>query len=73
MVMSKIIWVRRGDLTLIAYSHESFVSGITGLRETDMDPIHEWSKTCNCGVRTSFDMWKFKSEKELAWFLLRWS
>lgn len=73
--MTKIIWIRRGNLSLIAHSPETyyFTPSFCGLKETDMDPIHEWSKTCNCGIRTSFDTWKFNSEKELAWFLLRWS
>ena len=44
-----------------------------GLNENDMDPIQDWTKQSNCGVRTSFDTFKFRNEKQITMFLLRWS
>lgn len=43
-----------------------------GLNESDIDPIHKWCEEHNCGVRTSFDTFKFKNKKEITMFLLRW-
>lgn len=43
-----------------------------GISERDMDPIQKWCVANSCGVRTSFDTFKFKSEKEISMFLLRW-
>ena len=45
----------------------------TGLRDTDIDPIQDWCVANKCGVRMSFDTFKFRNEKELTMFLLRWS
>jgi hypothetical protein len=45
----------------------------TGLRDTDLDPVQDWCVANWCGVRMSFDTFKFRNEKELALFLLRWS
>ena len=42
------------------------------LTENDMDPIQDWCRDHNCGVRTSFDTFKFKNKKEMVLFLLRW-
>ena len=44
-----------------------------GLRESDMEPIHNWCAEMGFGVRTSFDTWRFKTDQELTAFLLRWS
>jgi len=45
----------------------------TGLRSEHLDPVQDWCVQNRCGVRTSFDMFKFRNEKELAMFLLRWA
>ena len=44
----------------------------TGLRDTDMDPVQDWCVANRCGVRTAFDTFRFRDEKELAFFLLKW-
>jgi hypothetical protein len=44
----------------------------TGLRDTDMDPIQDWCVANKCGVRTAFDTFRFRNEKELTIFLLKW-
>lgn len=43
------------------------------LDESDMEPIQKWCTDHNCGVRTSFDTFKFKSKKDITMFLLTWS
>jgi hypothetical protein len=42
------------------------------LQESDMDPIQIWCEEHRCGVRTSFDTFKFKDKKHLTIFILRW-
>ena len=43
-----------------------------GLNESDIDPIQRWCEKHNCGIRTSFDTFKFKNKKEITLFLLKW-
>ena len=70
----KIKWQRLPGLKLQAYVDEIQPRGFErGLRETDMDPIAAWTDECNCGTRMSFNVWKFKSEKQITMFLIRWS
>jgi hypothetical protein len=44
----------------------------TGLREEDLLPVQEWCEKSKCGVRMSFDTFKFKDRKEITAFLLVW-
>ena len=44
-----------------------------GIKESDMDPIQKWCEDSNCGKRISFDMFQFKTDKQITMFLLRWS
>ena len=44
-----------------------------GISELDIIPIQKWCEENNCGVRTSFDTFKFKNKKQITLFLLRWS
>ena len=70
----KIKWQRLPGLKLQAYTDEVGPRGFErGLNESDMDPVQAWSTECNCGTRTSFNVWKFKSEKQITMFLIRWS
>ena len=74
----KIKWQRLPGLKLQAYvdNIRSFEPGQgfeRGLRETDMDPIQAWTTECRCGTRMSFNIWQFKSEKQITMFLIRWS
>lgn len=43
------------------------------LTDSDMEPIQAWCEEHNCGTRTSFDTFKFKSKKQLTMFILRWA
>jgi len=70
----KIKWQRLLGLKLQAYVDDIQPRGFErGLREDDMDPVQAWSEECNCGVRTSFNVWKFKNEKQITMFLLKWT
>lgn len=42
------------------------------LSEDEADEIMQWSMQTQCGVRMSFDMWKFNNEAELTAFVLKW-
>ena len=70
----KIKWKQLPGNKLQAYVDEIQARGFErGLNESDMDPIQDWSKECNCGVRTSFNTWEFKSDKHITMFLMKWS
>ena len=72
----KLIWERDTAykfvlIARIAYEHGAITP--TGLRSEHMDPIQNWCVQNRCGARTSFDTFKFRNEKEMAMFLLKWS
>ena len=59
---------------LIAAPAEVLPRGrLWGLNEYDLDPIQKWCEEHNCGTRMSFDMFKFRSKKEITMFMLRWA
>jgi hypothetical protein len=74
----RIAWRRLPGLRLQAYvdggsmgqPHNPYGYG---LREQDMDPIQAWCGECQCGSRTSFNTFEFRSEAHITMFLLRWS
>lgn len=43
-----------------------------GLKEQDLIPVQEWTERNNCGVRMSFDTWRFRDDTEITMFLLKW-
>jgi len=70
----KIKWQRLPGLRLQAYTDDVAPRGFErGLNETDMDPVQTWTEECNCGTRMSFNVWKFKNEKHITMFLMKWS
>lgn len=72
--MPKIKWQRLPGLKLQAYTDDVAPRGFErGLNELDMDPVQAWCEECGCGTRMSFNVWKFKSEKQITMFLIRWS
>jgi len=69
-----IKWRRLPGLKLQAYVDNIQPRGFErGLRESDMDPVQDWSVECNCGTRMSFDIWHFNSEKQITMFLIKWA
>lgn len=72
MATEVIKWQPVGDLELIAVQVEIGNQHARGLEDADLEPIQEWSKQTGCGKRTSFDVWRFNTEAELAMFRLKW-
>ena len=77
----KIVWIREKSISGMYYLtarcsyddfHEDAVT-TTGLRDIHMDPVQDWCVANHCGIRTSFDTFKFHTEKDMTLFLLRWS
>ena len=72
----KIVWERVFETyPLILYARIAYDHGPvtqTGLRDHDLDPIQDWCVANRCGVRTAFDTFKFRNERELSIFLLKW-
>ena len=69
----KIVWREKGRLSLVATLPAPGPREFElGLAERDIDPIQTWCEEHNCGVRTSFDTFRFRSQKEKTIFLLRW-
>jgi hypothetical protein len=70
----KIKWQRLPGLKLQAYTDDVGPRGFErGLNESDMDPIQAWTDECRCGTRMSFNVWKFKNEKQIIMFLIKWA
>lgn len=67
-------WQRLPGLKLQAYTDDVAPRGFErGLNESDMDPVQAWTEECSCGTRMSFNVWKFKNEKQITMFLIRWA
>jgi len=69
----EIFWVDTARrLTLAARVRKTPEGWDLGISEQDIMPIVLWCQEHNCGVRTSFDMIRFRNKKEMTMFLLRW-
>lgn len=40
--------------------------------EESMDLVQQWCVDNNCGLRMSYDTFRFKTEQELQFFMLKW-
>ena len=63
--LSARVWVSNLDIT------DQYGFAIAA-SESDMDPIQVWCEEHDCGVRTSFDTFRFRNQQEISMFLLRW-
>jgi len=71
----KIQWERsnpQNPLQLSAYSETAPQGYVNFIQEEDMVAVADWCSTCNCGKRTSFDTFRFKNEKQVTMFLMKW-
>ena len=76
----KVIWIAAEDRHTLA-ARVSWVpwldrpgrSLLIGIGEDEMDPVQAWCEENNCGVRVSFDQFRFRNKQEITMFLLRWS
>lgn len=69
--MKKIIWEEINTRCLRA-TIDLNPTRWDGLTETDLDPIQIWCEEHQCGVRTSFDTFRFCDKKQITMFLLKW-
>ena len=70
----KLVWERDTAYQFVLIARIFYENGAvtaTGLRSEHMDPVQDWCVQNRCGVRTSFDMFKFKNEAEMSMFLLK--
>jgi hypothetical protein len=52
------------------YSNPGFANPV--LIESQLEEMGQWCHEYNCGTRTSYDMFKFRNEKDITAFLLKW-
>jgi hypothetical protein len=76
--MKKIFWIETAQRFALSgrvqvNSYDGANNFVTGLSDGDVDPIQKWCEKHDCGVRTSFDTFKFRNKKEITMFLLRWA
>jgi hypothetical protein len=68
---TKMIWEQK-ELTLKIVNIWNY-SNPGHLNEETLLPVQQWSNEHDCGVRTSFDTWRFRNNAEITAFLLRWA
>lgn len=66
---------REGLVLRVAQEHLHWNYSNPGLQlgEKELVEIQQWCEQNHCGRRTSFDMFKFRNQKEMTVFLLRWA
>ena len=71
---AKLAWIpsKKGLILTATLSYAHGVNTPTGLRSEHLDPVQEWCVNNKCGTRISFDMFRFRNNKEKTLFLLRW-
>ena len=72
----KLAWIEPKNQPTVLYANCAYDHGAvtpTGLREEFLEPVQKWCEENKCGVRISFDMFRFKTREEMTMFLLRWS
>ena len=77
MKKPKLIWVDTEDPLILTARMDAYYIYEKAecdpvFNEQTMDPIQEWCRQTNCGVRISFDMFRFKNQAQKTMFLLRW-
>lgn len=71
----KFSWKEYSHQPLVLWAHLLYDHGAetqTGLREEMLIPVQDWCEENKCGVRISFDMFRFKNREQITMFLLRW-
>lgn len=70
-----IVFNRKGLRLQVAEEHLHWNYSNPGLNvgETELAEIQRWCEQHQCGVRTSFDTFKFHNKKDMTAFLLRWT
>ncbi len=71
----KLVWERYAGTPKTLYARMSYEHGAvtqTGLTEGHLIPVQQWCEENDCGVRLSFDMFRFRNKAEMSAFLLKW-
>ena len=63
------VWIQ---LWTPEYNSDGLFAPRHSLTEPELDAIMQWSMENQCGVRMSWDMWKFRNQSELTAFVLKW-
>ena len=77
MKKPKLIWVDTEDPLILAARMDAYymydgTECDPVFNEKTINPIQAWCEQTNCGVRISFDMFRFKNQAHKTMFLLRW-
>lgn len=71
---AKIVWERLGDrYWLQAWGNGKTKNQYYTATDQQMEEIQAWCKATGRGRRMSHDEFRFKTEREMLMFLLRWS
>lgn len=65
-------WVRLLGARVL-YNLDGPAHEVETITEEQAQAMQTWCQENSCGVRMSYDMWKFRNRKELTLFLLRWT
>jgi hypothetical protein len=49
------------------------LSGFGPAEDAALRMVQDWSEQNKCGSRTAYNVWKFKNEDDMTFFLLRWA
>ena len=49
------------------------LSGFGPAEDAALRTVQDWSEQNKCGRRTAYNVWKFKTEDDMTFFLLRWA
>ena len=49
------------------------LSGFGPAEDAALRAVQQWSELNKCGRRTAYNVWKFKNEDDMTFFLLRWA
>lgn len=72
--MNHIAWAKTTRrLTLAARGKKGSEGYTNPVTEEQMNLVQKWCEKHKCGTRISFDMIRFKNQKEMSMFLLKWS
>ena len=72
--MKKLYWVDAARRNSVSARTKVQPRGYeVGITDRDMEEIAQWCEEHNCGRRTSFDTFQFRTSAQKTMFLLKWS
>jgi hypothetical protein len=74
MALKKLYWVDAARRNSVSARTKVQPRGYeVGITDRDMEEIAQWCEEHNCGRRTSFDTFQFRTSAQKTMFLLKWS